>query len=142
MSWFNAGSMSIKIQFRDKTHIDELVRDIQETLSNHYEMLDTEKLERWSFFFSISTYLHLRTSKYILAGSSYKEIMFIFTYIDKCRESSLEEVELKCSLDKLALLGLIFNSIHLVGGGILQIPGTVKSFVYIKKTILTWTLTI
>ena len=93
-------------------------------------------------FFSISTYLHLRTSKYILAGSSYKEIMFIFTYIDKCRESSLEEVELKCSLDKLALLGLIFNSIHLVGGGILQIPGTVKSFVYIKKTILTWTLTI
>ena len=134
MSWFNAGSMSIKIQFRDKTHIDELVRDIQETISNHYE--------KFSFFFPISTYLHLRTSKYILAGSSYKEIMFIFTYIDKCRESSLEELELKCSLDKLALLGLIFNSIHLVGGGILQIPGTVKSFVYIKKSILTWTLTI
>ena len=135
MSWFNAGSTSIKIQFRDKTHIDELVRDIQETISNHYEMLDTEK-------FSISTYLHLRTSKYILAGSSYKEIMFIFTYIDKCRESSLEEVELKCSLDKLALLGLIFNSIHLVGGGILQIPGTVEIFVYIKKSILTLTLSI
>ena len=67
MSWFNAGSMSIKIQFRDKTHIDELVRDIQETLSNHYEMLDTEK---FSFFF----YFYIFTFKniYLLAAATKK----------------------------------------------------------------------